>query len=266
MTTVNAAEIYAKLLATENISVIRARVRTASFDIKNRVLTLPQWKEMSPIVEGMLIGHEVGHALYTTDEYLDPIKENTKIRNYLNILEDVRIEKLMKRKYPGIRKTMNLGYQELNEKDFFGVQKVPDLSTLSLIDRINLYFKAGYQCGVKFTADEKILVARAEATETIDDVVALAKEVYDFSKEQAIERKKNSIKSNPEDVVEEEDMPEDEDDFVFSETDYDDDSEETVEKESEESQDKTEKDLDVREYMAGRRDPEPKKTEEEKIE
>ena len=87
MTTVNAAEIYAKLLATENISVIRARVSTASFDIKNRVLTLPQWKDMSPIVEGMLIGHEVGHALYTTDEYIDPIKEDPKMRQYLNILE-----------------------------------------------------------------------------------------------------------------------------------------------------------------------------------
>ena len=161
MTTVNAAEIYAKLLATENISVIRARVSTASFDIKNRVLTLPQWKDMSPLVEGMLIGHEVGHALYTTDDYLTPIQEDGKLRGYLNILEDVRIEKLMKRKYPGIRKTMNLGYQELNDKDFFGVKKVPDLSTLSLIDRINLYFKAGYQCGVKFTPEEKLLVAPA---------------------------------------------------------------------------------------------------------
>lgn len=264
MSTVNAAEIYAKLLATENISVIRARVSTASFDIKNRVLTLPQWKDMSPLVEGMLIGHEVGHALYTTDEYLTPIQEDGKLRGYLNILEDVRIEKLMKRKYPGIRKTMNLGYQELNDKDFFGVKKVPDLSTLSLIDRINLYFKAGYQCGVKFTPEEKLLVARAEATETIEEVVNLAKEVYEYSKQKAVERKTESMKSNPEDLLDIQDEM-GEDDFVMVETDYDSDSAEEDPFNEDEVEDEDKKEADVRKYMAGRRDV-SEKTVDEKIE
>lgn len=185
---VNAVDLSAKLLATENLSVRRARTRTASFDIKSRVLTLPMWKEMSPEVEGMLVGHEVGHALYTTDEYMDPIKENPKLQGYLNVIEDVRIEKLMKRKYPGIRKTMNEGYKQLNERDFFGVAKIPDLSTLILIDRINLYFKAGFQCGVKFTPEEMAFVRRAEVTETVDDVVQLAIEVYDFSKTEVSKR------------------------------------------------------------------------------
>lgn len=266
MSTVNAAEIYAKLLATENISVIRARVSTASFDIKNRVLTLPQWKDMSPIVEGMLIGHEVGHALYTTDEYIDPIKEDPKMRQYLNILEDVRIEKLMKRKYPGIRKTMNLGYQELNDKDFFGVKKVQDLSTLSLIDRINLYFKAGFQCGVKFTSEEKVLVNKVEQTETIEDVVQLAKEVYDYSKTKAVERKKQAMQDNPEDLreIEEALADEVEDDFTMVETDYDDDTDNAFgEDEDEEG---LEKDADVRKYMAGKSEDKPEKSVEEKIE
>ena len=195
MTVMNEAssELSAKLLATENIAVMRARVRTASFDIKNRVLTLPQWKEMTPAVEGMLIGHEVGHALYTTDEYLAPLEKDMTLKEYLNVLEDVRIEKLMKRKYPGIRKQMNQGYKELNDKDFFGISKIQDLSSLNLIDRINLYFKAGYQCGVKFTADEKPFVERAEKTETIDEVVALAGEVYTFSKEQIEKRKREQL-------------------------------------------------------------------------
>lgn len=266
MSTVNAAEIYAKLLATENISVIRARVSTASFDIKNRVLTLPQWKDMSPIVEGMLIGHEVGHALYTTDEYIDPIKEDPKMRSYLNILEDVRIEKLMKRKYPGIRKTMNLGYQELNDKDFFGVKKVQNLSTLSLIDRINLYFKAGFQCGVKFTSEEKVLVNKVEQTETIEDVVQLAKEVYDFSKTKAVERKKEAMSANPEDLKEiEEALAEElEDEFTMVETDYDVDTNNAFGDDTEEEAE--ERDADVRKYMAGRVEDKPEQTVEEKIE
>jgi hypothetical protein len=204
MTVMNEAssELSAKLLATENIAVMRARVRTASFDIKNRVLTLPQWKEMTPAIEGMLIGHEVGHALYTTDEYMDPLKENSALQEYMNVLEDVRIEKLMKRKYPGIRKQMNQGYKELNDKDFFGISKIQDLSSLNLIDRINLYFKAGYQCGVKFNADEKIYVERAEKTESIEEIVALANEVYAFSKEQIEKRKREQLESAPNEDLE----------------------------------------------------------------
>lgn len=223
---VNAIDLSAKLLATENITVVRSRVRTASFDIKSRVLTLPQWKEMSPLVEGMLVGHEVGHALYTDETYLEPIIENRKMMSYMNVLEDVRIEKLIKRKYPGIRKTMNEGYKELNEKDFFGVSKTPNLDTLNLIDRINLYFKAGYSCGVKFSQEEKVFVLRAEQTESPDDVIQLANDVYAFSKEQAEKRaqeRKNT--KNELDEADDEEELEQLEDLDDLESDFMDDSE-----------------------------------------
>jgi len=194
-----ASDLSAKLLATENITVVRSRVRTASFDIVSRVLTLPNWKDMTPEIEDMLRGHEVGHALFTDEEYLEPIKQNRKIGGYLNVLEDVRIEKMLKRKYPGIRKTMAEGYKQLNDRDFFGVSKIPNMNVLNLIDRINLYYKAGYSCGVNFSSEEKIFVTRAEKTETIDDVINLANEIYTFSKGQAEKRRKEA-KENPEDI------------------------------------------------------------------
>jgi hypothetical protein len=202
-----ATDLSARLLATENLSVIRARTRTASFDIKSRVLTLPMWKDMTPEIEDMLVGHEVGHALYTGEEYMDPIKENPKMMGYLNIIEDVRIEKLIKRKYPGLRKRMNEGYKQLNDRDFFGVKQVASLDNLLLIDKINLYFKAGFQCGVTFDADEKVFVNRAERTETIDDVIALAKDIYAFSKQKAEERKQRMEAENPQDKEDEEEDP-----------------------------------------------------------
>ena len=211
-----ASDLSARLLATENLSVIRARTRTASFDIKSRVLTLPMWKDMTPEIEDMLIGHEVGHALYTGDEYMDPIMENHKMMGYLNIIEDVRIEKLIKRKYPGLRKRMNEGYKQLNDRDFFGIKQVPNLDSLLLIDKINLYFKAGFQCGVKFDADEKEFVNRAERTETIEDVIALAQDIYAFSKQKAEERKERMKQENPQDHEEEE-----EDDPIYGDFDID---------------------------------------------
>jgi hypothetical protein len=198
---IKASDLSARLLATENLSVQRAPTRTASFDVKNRVLTLPLWKDMTPEIEDMLVGHEVGHALYTTDDYFIPIQENPKMMSYLNVLEDVRIEKLIKRKYPGLRKRMNEGYKQLNDRDFFGVKQVQNLDDLLLIDKINLYFKAGFSCGVKFNSDEKDFANRAERTETVDEVISLAEEIWAYSKQQLEEKKKQALQNaTPEDL------------------------------------------------------------------
>ena len=205
-----ATDLSARLLATENLSVIRARTRTASFDIKSRILTLPMWKDMTPEIEDMLVGHEVGHALYTDDDYLVPLKETPKLHSYMNVLEDVRIEKLIKRKYPGLRKRMNEGYKQLNDRDFFGTKQVQNFEELLLIDKINLYFKAGFQCGVTFTPDEKVFVNRAERTETVDEIIALANDIYAYSKQLAEERKQQQQFQDAEDSADED---EDEDPF-----------------------------------------------------
>jgi len=212
----NAVDLSAKLLATENLSVRRARTRTASFDIKSRVLTIPMWKEMTPEIEGMLVGHEVGHALYTGDEYTVPIRENPKMMSYLNVLEDVRIEKLLKRKYPGIRKTMLEGYRQLNERDFFGVAN-SHLRTMNLIDRINLYFKAGFSCGVTFTSEEKPFVVRAEKTELIEDVIQLAHDIYGYSMEQA--RKRIEMMGDEEEIEDEDDENDPDDNYEYEDSD-----------------------------------------------
>lgn len=207
----NRTDLIAKLLANENLTVIQEPVSTASFDIKNRTLRLPQWKDMTDDLLDMLVGHEVGHALYTNpDEYIKPeLKEIPHFHGYLNVIEDVRIEKLMKRKYPGLRKAFNTGYKQLNDKDFFGVKEA-DFNNMLLIDKINLYFKAGYNCGVTFTDIEKQFVKKAELTETVDDVIALSKEIYAYSK-QALDEKIEELKSQNEDIEfgEDEGTPED---------------------------------------------------------
>lgn len=219
---IKASDLSARLLATENLSVVRARTRTASFDVKSRVLTLPLWKDMTPEIEDMLVGHEVGHALYTTDDYFSPIRDNPKMQGYLNVLEDVRIEKLIKRKYPGLRKRMNEGYKQLNDRDFFGVKAIQNYDTLILIDKINLYFKAGFQCGVKFSPEEKAFVNRAEQTETVDEVIALAKEIWEYTKEKLEQQKKqNKQQSTTEDLEDDikDQEDQDEDDFDFDDFD-----------------------------------------------
>ena len=233
-------DLIAKLLANEDISIVHSKVSTASFQIDKRILTLPLWKDMSAELTGMLVGHEVGHALYTTTDYYDhEFKDEPAFHGYLNVLEDVRIEKFMKRRYPGLRKTFIAGYKELNDKDFFGVKQM-DLADLLLIDRINLYFKAGYDCGVAFTKLEKQFVDRAERTETIADVIELAKEIYEASKEE-LEKKREETKSKSKDekdgASEEEETEEQE-----GESESQGESDEEADEEAEDSQEQNESD------------------------
>ena len=173
-------DLLAKLLASENIDIIRGSVKTASFDIVNRVLTLPQWQDMTNTIELMLKAHEVGHALYSHIELLTD--ECKAPKSYINVIEDVRIERKIKVAFPGLRKDFTQGYKELNDRDFFGVANT-DLSDLNLINRINLYFKAGFSCGVKFDAEEQSFVERAKSVDSIADVITLSEDIYKFSKD-----------------------------------------------------------------------------------
>ena len=189
--------LLAKLLASENVRVEHNhRASTASFDTKSRVLILPVWKDMSGDLYDMLVAHEVGHALYSPkgDEWckqlekLVPGKFN-KIRSYVNIVEDARIERMMKTNYPGLRSNFARAYRDLAEKNpkLFGLDQ--DVNTLALIDRVNIHYKVGFSVKVEFSPEELDIVKRVAETETWDEVVALAKELYDLSKKQKEEQK-----------------------------------------------------------------------------
>lgn len=169
----------ARLLATENLVVEHKNVSTASFNIDDRILTLPSWDKASSIVYDLLVGHEVGHALYT------PVWDNFSCpADYVNITEDARVEKLMKRRYPGLRKTFYCGYSELNAQDFFGIEN-EDLDTLNYIDRVNLHFKIGTAgVSIKFAPDEQELVDECSEAETFDEAVAVAEKMWKLAKEQ----------------------------------------------------------------------------------
>jgi hypothetical protein len=184
--------LLAKLMATENITVEQRKVSTASFDVNTRVLTLPVLdSNISPFLYDLFLGHEVGHALYTPlDGLLRAGKEKIP-RTVSNVIEDSRIERKIKNKYPGIRSSFVRGYRELIEKDFFGTTGT-DLNDLNFIDRVNLYTKGGVGQGIQFNEFEKNLVNKIENTETYEDVILVAREVVAYMKEEAeTERKLN---------------------------------------------------------------------------
>ncbi len=173
----------AKLLATENISIQHKKVQTASFDVKNRVLTLPIWKNMGNDVIDLLISHEVGHALFTPEDGWRKAIDKGIQHSFLNVIEDARIEKLIRRRYPGLKQSFIKGYKELISKNFFGT-KEKDVNNMLLIDRLNIHFKSSIvESTVKFTnKKEKDIVKRMEDLETFEDVVKLAEELGSYCK------------------------------------------------------------------------------------
>ena len=172
----------AKLLATEDLVVEHKKVETACFNVHTRVLTLPMWEKAGNEVYDMLVAHEVGHALYTPDR--NWLKETKIPPQFVNIVEDVRIEKLMKRRYPGLPKTFYAGYQVLAEEDFFGVE-CDDVTKMNLADRVNLYFKIGNFIDVPFGEDLEMPILRMiEGCEDFDDVLLAAKALYTYCQNQ----------------------------------------------------------------------------------
>jgi len=179
-------ESLAKLLATENLIVEHRPVETAQFEVYSRVLTLPTWEHECNDVVDMFIAHEVGHALYTPqdNEWLDEVPQL-----FLNVTEDIRIEKLIKRRYEGLPKTFFKGYQALDIDEFFGLTN-KDLTQLNLADKINLQYKIGNYRDIPFTTEEAAFLPKCDALETFEDAVALAKEIFIFCKEQLDKQQK----------------------------------------------------------------------------
>ena len=178
----------AKLLATEDLIVESKKVETASFNVHTRVLTLPMWDKASNNVYDALVGHEVGHALFTPDSnWFEKLNIPMGI---VNVVEDARIEKMMKRKYAGLSKTFYTGYHELSDSDFFQIAG-RDLDTFNFADRVNLYFKIGNYNDIPFKNDrENELVSMVGSTETFDDVLKVSKLVHDYCKQEIEDMKK----------------------------------------------------------------------------
>lgn len=172
--------MLARLLATEDLIVEHKNVETACFNVHTRCLTLPMWEKASDAVYTMLVGHEVGHALFTDD--IDWIQERKIPPQFVNITEDARVEKLMKRKYAGLPKTFYKGYKELQDQDFFCIGD-DNVSTYNLADRANLYFKVGSFLSIDFTEEEQKIIDQIGSAETFNDALDAAEVLYKYCKQ-----------------------------------------------------------------------------------
>jgi len=201
--------ILARMMAKENLVVRFANAQTASFNPEKRVLTLPNFvKETPDYVRFGFNAHEIAHAIFTPPGH--------KVTSLLNILEDIRIEKLIKRKYKGSAVFIGQMYEYLWANNFFGVDEI-SIKKMSFLDRLNVWAKCGeyVELDIPFSDEEQELVEKAFLTSSFNDVLALEKEFKKYLKKE----KENSTSELPEfepvleipgdeDVTESPDIPE----------------------------------------------------------
>jgi len=178
----NAKTILARLLASENITVeFSKKMKTAAFDPKNRVLIMPVFEGVSTDVDSLFLGHECGHALFTPQDSITEVNSLKKsgLKDLVNIVEDARIEKMMQKKFGGLRRSFYNAYDELFNRNFFGVG-YDDIHDLSFPNRLNLHFKIGSRLGIHFSAEEQVFVDRIENADSWSDVMDISNDLYDY--------------------------------------------------------------------------------------
>jgi len=188
----------AKLMARENINVqIIDGVPTATFDTVERVLTLPNWPNLSVDQLDLLIGHEVSHALNTDHTFIERLAQKkggrARLMSYFNVVEDARIERKIRESYPGMNSVFYNGYrdfttqgplfQRVNEHTILVDGVKEDVRKLNLIDRINLHYKVGAFFTIPFAKDELKWLDLIDACYSTENAFDIAEGLYAFAKE-----------------------------------------------------------------------------------
>ena len=179
----------AKLLAKENIQVRTGNFRTAYFDVKNRVLGLPIMKDLDKAAYDLFVGHEVGHALFTPEGAGADLPKNIPF-DTLNVIEDIRIERMIQDTYPGLGECFRAGYRQLWNQNFFKTSEA-DFPKLGRLDRLNIRAKMRGVIDFKLSAEEEAFYQKCYAATTIEQVLELCKEIYETVK-QDVEKPQNT--------------------------------------------------------------------------
>jgi hypothetical protein len=181
---IDATPKLARIMAGEKLDVLHGNYPTASFDPQNRVLRLPIWEDADKDVYNLLVVHEVGHALYTPRDWSHDLKEEIPgcPQSILNIVEDIRIEKLIRREYPGTYGMFVRAYQKMLDANRFGIDGL-DPNTLGFLNKLNIHAKCGNLVPLNFDEDEQKMVDIAMQIETWDDTLRVTKILAEFAEQ-----------------------------------------------------------------------------------
>lgn len=174
-------DMLAKLLAKKNLRIHHGNYKTASYDVVNSVLCLPLWEDKGKDVYDLLVGHEVGHALYSPLELVKRFYTRFPRLPFdvLNVVEDIRIERMIQAEYPGLERSFRAGYIRLLGDNFFNLNG-KDLGELNFIDKLNIHGKIGKLVKVPLDQAELAIYNKCYASETFEDVLNICGDIEKY--------------------------------------------------------------------------------------
>lgn len=292
-------EKFLNVISENNkISISYADVTTASINIETKAIILPNYVLDDEDLFILMGSHEVSHALHTPFEFY--LSHNNKSKNgrtmvgdlelnqtlhmCINIVEDIRIERLIRNKFPGFVSVYKRAYKTLISRyDGFKVTE-ETWPKLELHNRLNIAAKAGSELEFKLTDKEIAILKYLKTTETFDDVLKRSVYLYNLIMKDALENKKDmSDVSNNEnesdddiedsledladllkdlfDTEETDEMPEDESDGLESSAESD---EEGAEVEPDEDASNSDSDSEAEADQTEKSEPKPGASNDEK--
>lgn len=161
------------LLAEENLTVRRSKkAKTASINTATRVITIPDFSTTDKDTFLLFGSHEVSHALHTPPNWSHSLLEqnmhNGTLRMCLNVVEDIRIEKLIRNKFPGFAAIYVRAYAKLLNSNWFSLNH---FDRFNIADRINVKAKLGKNMPFELNDFDDGVYRYVSSCMTFDDVI-----------------------------------------------------------------------------------------------
>lgn len=185
--------ILANLFGKEKLVVLHDGGKSCYIDLDKREIHLPLFNTGSKDLYTMLVAHEVSHALFTPQEGWHETPKKTQIPIWVyNVVEDIRVDKLIQKKYPGLFFMYARAYNELMKNNFFGFpqETLKDrkaleafLNKAAFIDRLNMQSKLTSNIvTLDFPNEtEKQLFNEAQNLSTWNDVEKLVAKIWEYT-------------------------------------------------------------------------------------
>ena len=185
-------------------------VETAFINMATGIITLPNYITNDRDMYILMGSHEVSHALHTPKDFytihnsksntIHGITLNRNLAMCINIVEDIRIEKLIRAQFPGFVSVYKAGYKKLLESNPNFSVTAASWKKMSLANKINVKSKMGDLINFPLTDKEYAVLKYMKTAKNFDDVVIRA--VYLYNEMVKDKEDKSKDKDDKDDTVE----------------------------------------------------------------
>lgn len=173
-----------------SINIVKKNTNTAYYVPDTNTIVLPVFITEDKDLYIMFGSHEVSHAMHTPKDFYDIHNDSDrkvfklkngkvltkKLMQCINIVEDIRIEKIIRRKFPGFVANYNRARFKLLNEHWTHMKNLTqdDWDKLNIADKINVKAKFGKHITYPLTQREFAIYKYCAKTETFNDVLVRA--------------------------------------------------------------------------------------------